>query len=82
MRAMSGKLSDLNSHLFAQLDRLTQPGLSAEQIALEVKRADAIVSLADQVTDTARVQLQAAKLFSEHGDKVLKMLPQIGKASE
>lgn len=73
-------LSDLNTHLFAQLDRLAQEGMSPEQIETEVKRADAIVHLADQVTSNAELQLKAAKLYAEHGQAVLPMLPQIGKA--
>lgn len=79
---MKHSLSDLNAHLFAQLDRLAQPDLDADRIEQEVKRADAIVALADQVTENAKLQLQAAKLFAEHGQQVLPMLPQIGKARE
>lgn len=48
------KLSDLNTHLFAQLDRLSAQGLTADQIDQEVKRAGAIVSIADQVVSNAR----------------------------
>lgn len=46
---MKNKLSDLNDHLFAQLERVSEEGLTAEQIEAEVKRSDAIVDLADQV---------------------------------
>lgn len=79
---MTYKLSDLNDHLFAQLDRLRADTLTAEQIETEAKRAQAIVAVADTIADTARLQLQAAKLFAEHGQQVLPMLPQIGKSAE
>jgi hypothetical protein len=79
---MTNKLSDLNNHLFAQLDRMTAADMTAEQIEQEVKRSEAIVSLADQVTRNADLQLKAAKLFAEHGKPVLAMLPQIGSSSE
>lgn len=79
---MKSKLSDLNDHLFAQLDRLRADSLTAEQIETEAKRAQAIVGVADAIADTARLQLQAAKLFAEHGQQVLPMLPQIGKSAE
>lgn len=79
---MKNSLADLNNHLFAQLERMRDESLSAEEIAAEVKRADAIVAIADQVTTISGQSLQAARLFAEHGDKVLKMLPQIGKAQE
>lgn len=75
---MKNKLSDLNNHLFAQLERLSDESLTAEQIEQEVKRTDAIVSVADQITENANLSLKAAKLFAEHGSGVLPMLPQIG----
>ncbi|MFC0280524.1 hypothetical protein ACFOHK_08435 [Falsigemmobacter intermedius] len=78
---MKNKLADLNNHLFAQLERLGEEGLSAERIEQEVKRAGAIVQVADQITANADLQLKAAKLFAEHGDQILPMLPQIGRSS-
>ncbi len=76
------KLSDLNNHLFAQLERLAGEDLGAEVLEAEVKRAEAIVKISDQVTANARLQLDAAKLFAQHGAQVMPMLPQIGKATE
>jgi hypothetical protein len=78
---MSG-LADLNAHLFAQLERLDVENLSAEQIEAEVARTDAIVKVADRITENAKVQLTAAKLYAEHRDAILPMLPQIGKATD
>lgn len=76
---MKNKLGDLNNHLFAALERLSDEDLSPEQIEAEAKRSDAIVSVADQILSTADLQLKAAKLFAEHGQQILPMLPQIGK---
>jgi len=73
-------LSELNKHLFAALDRLDVENLTPEQIDAEVKRAGAIVEVADRITENSKVTLQAAKLYAEHGDKILGHLPQIGKA--
>lgn len=73
-------LSELNQHLFAQLDRLDSEDLTLEQIDAEAKRAEAIVAVADRITENAKVQLQAAKLFAEHGQGVVTYLPKIGKA--
>jgi hypothetical protein len=75
-------LADLNAHLFAQLDRLDIESLTPEQIEAEVKRTEAIVSVADRITDNAKVQLAAAKLFAEHREAILPMLPMIGKADK
>ena len=73
------KMSDLNNHLFAQLERLASESMTPEQIEQECKRADAIVALADQVSRNADLQLKAAKLYAEHGAAVLPHLPQIGR---
>jgi len=75
-------LADLNDHLFAQLNRLSQDNMTSEQIEEEVSRTAAIVSVANQVTHNADLQLKAAKLYAEHGRGVLDMLPQIGKPKE
>jgi len=77
---MKNKLSDLNDHLFAALERLADENMSAEQIGDEVKRADAIVSVADQIVRNADLQLKAAQIFAAHGDRVLPMLPAIGRS--
>jgi hypothetical protein len=73
-------LSELNKHLFAQLDRFDDENMTAEQIEAEAKRAEAMVQLADRITENAKVQLHAARLFAEHGAGIVTYLPQIGKA--
>lgn len=76
------KLSDLNNHLFAQLERLSDEALDVEKLEQEVQRAEAIVKVADKITQNADLQLKAAKLYAEHGQGVLPMLPKIGGQSE
>jgi ribosomal protein L17 len=80
--AVSNSLADLNAHLFAQLERLDVEAMSPEQIEAEVERSKAIVSVADRITENAKVQLNAARLYAEHRDAILPMLPQLGKAKE
>lgn len=75
---MKNKLADLNDHLFAQLERLADENLTAEQIDTEVKRGDAVVAVADQIIRNAALQVAAAKLIAEHGDKVAHRLPLLG----
>lgn len=77
---MSNKLGNLDDHLFAQLERLADPNLTAEEIEQEVKRSEAIVALSDKVVDNAKVKLGAAKLYADHGDRILGHLPAIGKS--
>lgn len=74
---MKNKLSDLNNHLFAQLERLSEEDLTPEQIEIEAKRADAIVSVADQIARGAELQLKAVKIIADHGDRFKPQLTMI-----
>lgn len=75
---MKNKLSDLNDHLFAQIERLSDETLTPEQIEQETKRGSGIVAVADQIIRNAELQLRAARLFAEEGAKVAPYLPMIG----
>jgi len=66
---MKNKLADLNNHLFAQLERLSEEGLTAEQIEQEAKRGEAIVSVADQIIRNADLTFKAASFVAAHGDR-------------
>ena len=77
---MKNKLSDLNNHLFAQLERLGDEDLTPEQIEQEGQRADAIVQIADQIVQNANLQLKAATIIAQHGDRFIPMLPSLGKS--
>lgn len=77
---MGNTLADLNRHLFTQLDRLTEDCMTPEQIEAEAKRADAIVSIADQVIRNADLQLKAVGILANHGDRFKPMLPMIGSS--
>lgn len=74
---MKNKLVDLNNHLFAQLERLSDEDLTPEQIETEVKRAQAVVSVSDKIVATAELNLRAVKLLAEHGGWVERHLPMI-----
>lgn len=68
------KLSDLNDHLFAQLERLNDEDLQEEQIKNEVHRAKAISNIASQVIKSAKVTIDAMKLVAS-GDYTVNELP-------
>jgi hypothetical protein len=63
---MKNRLTDLNDALFAQLERLTDESLTAEQITQELQRTTSVVQLADRIVDTARLQLDGARFIAEH----------------
>lgn len=64
---MKNRLSDLNNHLFAQIERLSEESLSPEKLEQEAKRGAAIVAVADQIIRNASLKIQAAKILSDHG---------------
>lgn len=76
---MKNKITDLNNHLFAQIERLSDEDLSDEGIEKEVRRAEAIVGLSDQVMKAATIQLKAAQLAAEYGRDFQPYLPLLGK---
>lgn len=78
---MKNRLADLNNHLFAQIERLGEEGITAEQIETEAKRADAIVSVADQIIRNADLQLKAVNILAVHGDRFKGHLTMIGSSN-
>jgi hypothetical protein len=66
---VKNRLKDLNDHLFAQIERLSEEGLTSEQIELEAKRGAAVVAVADKIIENAALQLKAVSLFAEHGER-------------
>ena len=77
---MKNKLTDLNDHLFAQLERLSDEDLKGEELETEISRAGAVVSVADKIVGNASLQLKAAQIYAEHGPRISDRLPAIGKA--
>ena len=67
---MKNKFSDLNDHLFAQLERLSDEKMTDEQLLTEVTRANAMVAVSDQIVSAAGLQLKAVTLVAEHGGRV------------
>ena len=74
---MKNRLSDLNNHLFAQLERLGDEDLTPDEIEKEAKRGEAIVDVADKIIRNAALQIEAAKLVAEYGTDPQPYLPQI-----
>lgn len=67
---MKNKLTDLNNHLFATLERLNDEDLfDEENVNIEVKRTKAITSVAKSIIDNASLMLDAQKYFNGAGEK-------------
>jgi hypothetical protein len=73
---MKNRLSDLNNHLFAQLERLSEEDLTPEKIEQEVERAKAIVGVSEQIVGAAALQFKAAELIAKHGRGASDMIPE------
>ena len=56
------KISDLNNHLFAQLEKLNDDELTGEQLDNEVQRAKAMSNLAGQIISSTKLTLDAIKM--------------------
>jgi hypothetical protein len=77
MLMTKNRLKDLNDHLFAQIERLGEEDMTAEQIETEIRRTGAIVSVADAIISNGDLQLRATKLMAEHGVSVGSLMPQL-----
>ena len=56
------KLSDLNNHLFAQLERLSDESISESELKQEMNRAKAVNGVAKNIIDNARTVLEGSKM--------------------
>lgn len=72
---MKNTLSDLNNHLFAQLERLGDEGLEGDALDKEAQRSEAMVAVADQIIRNAALQIQAAKIAQDAGVSPISYLP-------
>lgn len=56
-------LGNLNNHLFMQLERLGDESLTREELQSEIKRANAVASVAQQVVSNGELVLKARKYY-------------------
>jgi hypothetical protein len=61
---MKNKLSDLNNHLFEQLERLNDDTLTGEKLDAEIKRASAMAGIGGNIVGIAKLSVEAMKLIA------------------
>lgn len=59
------KITDLNDHLFLQLERLNDEELSGDKLKEEIARAKVISSVSSQIIQGARVIIEAMRVVQE-----------------
>lgn len=62
---MQNTLGDLNNHLFAQLERLSDEDIKGEDMKEEILRAKAVTDIAKNIIDNAKTVLDAEKFKAE-----------------
>lgn len=74
---MKNTLGDLNNHLFAQLERLSDESLTGEKLVEEMQRAKSVTSVASSIISNGSLVLEAQKLADDYmnaDNKMPKML--------
>lgn len=61
---MRNTLGDLNNHLFAQLERLTDESIGPDELAVEIQRSKAVTGLASQIIQNGNLVLSAQRVAS------------------
>lgn len=56
---MKNTLSDLNNHLFAEMERLGDESLKGDDLKDEIGRADAITKVASEIINNGALALKA-----------------------
>ncbi|EKN67861.1 hypothetical protein P9E76_01625 [Schinkia azotoformans] len=63
---MRNTLGDLNNHLFAQLERLSDEDLTGDKLAEEINRAKAVTDVASQIIANGSLVLKAKTAYEEN----------------
>lgn len=80
--AIKNKISDLNNHLFEQLERLNDESLSEEDLEKEIQRSKAISDIAKTIIANGNLALNAKKHMDEYGQGDKLNIPLLGIGDE
>lgn len=62
---MRNTLGDLNNHLFAQMERLSDEDIKGEELAEEIKRAESVSKIANQIISNGTLVLKAQQFYDK-----------------
>jgi len=80
---MQNTLSDLNNHLFAQLERLSEEDLKGDKLQEEITRSKAVSDIATQIIANGSLVLKAKTFMHEYmaGEKDENKMPPMLKTA-
>lgn len=70
---MKNTISDLNNHLFEQMERLMDEDLTTKELEKEIKRSKAVVQVASAINNNGKLAIQAERLKRESTDNSPKL---------
>jgi hypothetical protein len=62
---MKNKLTDLNNHLFAQLERLSDEDLEGDKLREEIERSKSVATIAQNIIANGKLLLDAHITIAE-----------------
>lgn len=71
---MKNTLDDLNDHLFAALERLSDEGLQGDKLIAELKRCEGIVKIGSVIVDNADLKLRAYEMAGSNKNMIPKIM--------
>lgn len=74
---MKNTLTDLNNYLFEALEKLTDDGITDEEMQREITRANAVTSVAETIIHNGELALKAMKHVEEYGRGDKKLPPML-----
>lgn len=71
---MKNTLDDLNDHLFAALERLSDEELQGDKLLTELKRCEGIVKIGSVIVDNADLKLRAFEMAGNNKNMIPKIM--------
>lgn len=74
---MKNTLVDLNNHLFAQLERLSDEEIKGYELKEEIERSKAVMSISKSIVDNGALALDVHKFMDDRMDANVKLPPML-----